>query len=163
MFLILRTLVYATFFVGFLLVYLPARVLAGTGIHTPAGFGVAQAAGATVCGLGAALTLWCVTAFIRTGKGTPAPFDAPRRLVIRGPYRWVRNPMYAGAALAVAGGALFYASAWLLAYAAAFLLFFHLIVVLYEEPTLGRKFGADYDDYRQRVHRWRPGPRRAAP
>lgn len=158
--LVLRTLVYATLFIGFLLVYLPARVLARTGIHRPAAFGAAQLAGAVVCALGAALALWCVAAFIRIGKGTPAPFDAPRRLVIRGPYRFVRNPMYEGAGLALAGAALFYRSAWLLAYAVAFLLAFHLFVVFYEEPTLGRRFGADYAEYRQRVHRW--WPRRAA-
>jgi protein-S-isoprenylcysteine O-methyltransferase Ste14 len=158
--LVLRTLVYATLFIGFLLVYLPARVLARTGIHRPPGFGAPQLAGAVVCALGAALALWCLVTFIRIGKGTPAPFDAPRRLVIRGPYRFVRNPMYEGAALALAGAALFYRSAWLLAYAAGFLLVFHLFVVLYEEPTLDRRFGADYEEYRRTVRRW--WPRRAA-
>ncbi|MGA7884990.1 MAG: isoprenylcysteine carboxylmethyltransferase family protein [Acidobacteriaceae bacterium] len=154
--LVLRTLVYAALFIGFLLVYLPARLLARTGIHRPASFGAAQLAGAVVCALGAALALWCVASFIRMGKGTPAPFDAPRRLVIRGPYQFVRNPMYEGAGLALAGAALFYGSAWLLAYAFAFLLVSHLFVVLYEEPALGRKFGGDYLEYRQRVHRWWP-------
>ena len=155
--LILRTLVYATLFIGFLLVYLPARVLAGTGIHRPVSFGAAQMAGAVVCAVGAALALWCVAAFVRIGKGTPAPFDAPRRLVIRGPYQFVRNPMYLGAGLALAGAALFYRSGWLLGYAMAFLLAFHLFVVFYEEPALGRKFGADYEEYKRQVHRWRPG------
>lgn len=157
--LVLRTLVYATLFIGFLLVYLPARVLERTGIHRPASYGLAQISGAVVCALGMALALWCVGAFIRIGKGTPAPFDAPRRLVIRGPYQFVRNPMYLGGGLALAGAALFYRSPWLLAYAAAFLLVFHLFVVFYEEPTLARKFGADYEEYRRRVHRW--WPRRA--
>jgi protein-S-isoprenylcysteine O-methyltransferase Ste14 len=154
--LILRTLVYATLFIGFLLVYLPARVLARTGIHRPASFGIAQIGGAVLCALGMALALWCVATFIRIGKGTPAPFDAPRRLVVRGPYQFVRNPMYLGAGFALAGAALFYGSGWLLTYAVAFLLFFHLFVVFYEEPTLERKFGADYEDYRRRVHRWWP-------
>jgi protein-S-isoprenylcysteine O-methyltransferase Ste14 len=154
--LVLRALVYAVVFVGVLLVYLPARVLARTGIHRAAGFGAAQIAGAIMCALGAALALWCVGTFIRIGKGTPAPFDAPRRLVISGPYRFLRNPMYLGAGLALAGAALFYRSAWLLAYATAFLLVFHLFVLLYEEPTLGRKFGADYEQYRRRVRRWWP-------
>lgn len=155
--LVLRTLVYATLFIGFLLVYLPARVLARTGIHHPPVFGAEQAMGAVVCALGMALALWCVATFILVGKGTPAPFDAPRRLVIRGPYRFMRNPMYLGAALALAGAALFYRSAWLLAYAVAFLLVFHVFVLFYEEPTLGRKFGADYEEYRKKVRRWWPG------
>ena len=103
------------------------------------------------------LALWCVFAFVRIGKGTPAPFDPPRRLVVRGPYRFVRNPMYIGGGLALGGAALFYESASLLAYAAAFLLAAHFFVVVYEEPTLRRGFGAEYEAYCQRVRRWRPG------
>lgn len=154
--LVFRTLVYAVLFIGFLLVYLPARVLARSGIRYPASFGAAQIAGAVVCALGMTLALWCVATFIRIGKGTPAPFDAPRRLVIRGPYRFVRNPMYLGGGVALAGAALFYRSAWLLAYAIAFLLVFHLFVVFYEEPTLARKFGVDYEEYKRKVRRWWP-------
>ncbi len=66
--------------------------------------------------------------------GTPAPFDPPRQLVVAGPYRMVRNPMYLGAALALAGAALFYRSWALLLYCAAFLLITHLFVVGYENP-----------------------------
>lgn len=154
--LVLRTLVYAIVFVGILLVWLPARVLSATGIHRPAASAVPQIAGIAVLALGAALVLWCVTSFIRLGKGTPAPFDAPRRLVVRGPYRFVRNPMYIGAALVLAGAALFYDSLWLFAYAASFLIVFHLFVVLYEEPTLRRTFGPDYAAYCHHVRRWWP-------
>jgi len=154
--LVMRTLVYATAFVGFLLVWLPARLLSATGIHRPPAFASPQIAGIAVLTLGAALVLWCVTSFIRLGKGTPAPFDAPRRLVVRGPYRFVRNPMYIGAALVLAGAALFYGSLWLLAYAAGFLIVFHLFVVLYEEPTLRRSFGPDYAAYCHHVRRWWP-------
>ena len=154
--LVARTLVYATLFVGFLLVWLPARVLSASGIHRPTTLAAPQIAGMAVTTIGALLVLWCVVSFIRLGKGTPAPFDAPRRLVIRGPYRYVRNPMYIGAALALAGAALFYRSLWLLAYAAGFLLVFHLFVVLYEEPTLRRSFGPDYADYCRHVRRWWP-------
>jgi len=154
--LILRTLVYATAFVGFLLIYLPARVLAAAGIQRPASIGPAQIAGILIGSLGAALTVWCVISFISIGRGTPAPFDAPRRLVVCGPYRFVRNPMYTGAATAMAGAALFYGSLGLLAYIAAFLLAFHLFVILYEEPTLRRKFGAPYEDYCHHVRRWWP-------
>ena len=116
-----------------------------------------QIAGAIAAGAGALLALWCVFAFVRIGKGTPAPFDPPRRLVVRGPYRFVRNPMYIGGGLALGGAALFYESASLLAYAAAFLLAAHFFVVVYEEPTLRRGFGAEYEAYCQRVRRWRPG------
>jgi protein-S-isoprenylcysteine O-methyltransferase Ste14 len=159
MFAAMRTVVYAALFVGFLLIYLPVRVLARAGIHRPAGFAAPQTVGALITLVGAALAMWCVVSFVRIGKGTPAPFDAPRHLVVRGPYRFVRNPMYIGAALALAGAALFYGSIWLLAYAAGFLLVSHFFVVLYEEPTLKRNFGSEYDDYRHRVHRWWPALR----
>jgi len=89
-------------------VFLPGRVLSWSGIVRPAGIGAAQAAGMLVGASGAILALWCIATFILIGRGTPAPFDPPRRLVVVGPYRLVRNPMYIGAALALAGAALFY-------------------------------------------------------
>ncbi|MDR3772496.1 MAG: isoprenylcysteine carboxylmethyltransferase family protein, partial [Terracidiphilus sp.] len=113
--------------------------------------------GMIVGGIGAVVALWCVSTFIWIGKGTPAPFDPPRRLVIRGPYRFVRNPMYMGAGTALAGAALFYRSPTLLAYVAIFLLVAHLFVLLYEEPTLRRTFGPEYEAYCHRVRRWWPG------
>lgn len=160
MFLVVRTLLYATLFVGFLLIYLPARVLARSGIERPATLGAMQWAGLIVATLGALLTASCVVSFIRFGRGTPAPFDAPRRLVVRGPYRFVRNPMYTGAGLMLGGGAIFYDSIGLLIYACCFLVFFHLVVVLYEEPTLRRNFGAEYEAYCHSVGRWWPLLRR---
>jgi protein-S-isoprenylcysteine O-methyltransferase Ste14 len=114
--------------------------------------------------IGALLALWCVITFALVGRGTPAPFDPPRRLVKRGPYAVVRNPMYVGAALALAGAALVYGSLALAVCCAGFVLVTHLFVVLYEEPTLRRLFGPEYDDYRTRVARWTPHwPRRGAP
>jgi protein-S-isoprenylcysteine O-methyltransferase Ste14 len=157
MFLFFRAIAYAALFTGLLLVYLPARLLSWSGIARPAAMAGPQIAGAIAAGAGALLALWCVFAFVRIGKGTPAPFDPPRRLVVRGPYRFVRNPMYIGGGLALGGAALFYESASLLAYAAAFLLAAHFFVVVYEEPTLRRGFGAEYEAYCQRVRRWRPG------
>ncbi len=153
---LIRALVYATVFIGFLLVYLPARTLAWAGVSRPEGFGALElvAAVSTVCGAG--LAVWCILAFVVQGRGTPAPFDPPRRLVVRGPYRYVRNPMYLGAGLALAGAALFYRSGALLAYATGFLLLLHLFVLGYEEPTLRRTFGEDYDAYCRQVGRWWP-------
>jgi protein-S-isoprenylcysteine O-methyltransferase Ste14 len=106
--------------------------------------------------LGGSLALWCILTFVLLGKGTPAPFDPPRHLVVAGPYRYVRNPMYLGAGLALAGAALVYRSIALLSYTALFLLATHLFVVFYEEPTLSRLFGADYQAYRAKVRRWLP-------
>ncbi len=156
MFVLMRAVTYATLFVGFLLVFLPGRVLEWSGVRRPAALGITQVLGLAVVVLGAALALWCVLTFAFVGRGTPAPFDPPRRLVVRGPYRYVRNPMYLGAALALAGAALFYGSWPLVGYTALFLIVTHLFVRLYEEPTLRRLFGAEYEAYGRRVKRWRP-------
>ena len=152
-----RAITYGTLFVGFLLIYLPARILSWAGIARPEAIAWPQSAGMVIASAGAAIALWCVGSFIWIGKGTPAPFDPPRKLVIRGPYRFVRNPMYIGAGLALAGAALFFGSLSLLLYGALFLLIAHLVVVFYEEPTLRRSFGAEYDAYCSRVRRWLPG------
>ncbi len=105
---------------------------------------------------GAAVALWCILTFVVVGKGTPAPFDPPRQLVMRGPYRLVRNPMYLGAGLALCGAAIFYRSPALLGYVLALAVITHAFVVWYEEPTLRRLFGTDYEAYRSRVRRWLP-------
>lgn len=111
---------------------------------------------------GAGLALWCILTFVFVGKGTPAPFDPPRRLVIGGPYRYARNPMYLGAGLVLGGAALYYRSGALLGYAVLFLIAGHLFVVWYEEPTLTRLFGEDYQEYRRSVPRWLPRMQRGA-
>jgi protein-S-isoprenylcysteine O-methyltransferase Ste14 len=136
--------------------YLPARVLSRAGVGRPPTLGALQLIGLVVGAAGAALALWCVLTFAFLGRGTPAPFDPPRRLVVRGPYRRVRNPMYLGAAVALGAAALFYQSLALLAFAAGFLLVTHLFVIGYEEPTLRRMFGAEYEAYCRTVWRWRP-------
>jgi protein-S-isoprenylcysteine O-methyltransferase Ste14 len=156
MFVFARAVTYATLFIGFVLIYLPGRVLAWWGVTRPAVIGVPQVAAMIIGATGAAVALWCIFTFATIGKGTPAPFDPPRRLVIRGPYRFVRNPMYIGAGLALASAALFFESLPLLGYAALFFLATHVFVVLYEEPTLRRTFGQDYEAYCRQVSRWWP-------
>ena len=156
MFVLARAVTYSALFIGFLLVYLPARVLSWSGIVRPAAIEVQQVAGMVIGAVGSAVALWCILTFAAIGRGTPAPFDPPRRLVIQGPYRFVRNPMYIGAGLALAGAALFYESWPLLGYTALFLIATHLFVVSYEEPTLRRGFGPEYDAYCHQVRRWWP-------
>jgi protein-S-isoprenylcysteine O-methyltransferase Ste14 len=153
-FVIARCFVWSTLFVGVVLWFLPASKLAAAGIRGPASFGAMQVVGLAMGLPGLALALWCVVAFAFIGRGTPAPFDPPRRLVMRGPYRVVRNPMYLGACLYLVGFALFYRSTGVALYALAFLAVMHTFVVLYEEPTLRRTFGRDYDTYCERVGRW---------
>lgn len=159
-FLLVRTVVYVTLFVGFVLVYLPSRIVSGPRLSaaTPA----LAFAGMIVAGVGAALVLWCVGSFVFVGRGTPFPLDPPRRLVVRGPYAYVRNPMYVGAFLVLTGAAIRFASIPLLVYAALFQLALHAMVVFYEERALAEQFGADYDSYRAQVRRWWPRARPAS-
>jgi protein-S-isoprenylcysteine O-methyltransferase Ste14 len=138
------------------LVFLPARFLSWSGVAQPGSLGPAQIAGLVVGVAGGVLALWCIVTFIVIGRGTPAPFDPPRRLVTAGPYRFVRNPMYLGAVLTLGGAALFYQSSALLWYCVAFAVVTHLFVVLYEEPVLRSLFGAQYIDYCERATRWWP-------
>ncbi|MDQ3792223.1 MAG: isoprenylcysteine carboxyl methyltransferase, partial [Actinomycetota bacterium] len=88
--------------------------------------------------------------------GTPAPVAAPERLVVGGVYRYVRNPMYVAVLTAIVGQALLLGRLVLLLYAAAAWLVVAAFVRLYEEPTLARRFGADYEVYRRAVPAWRP-------
>jgi len=156
MFVAFRAITYATVFTALLLLYLPSRVLLWSGIVRPATMQAPQIAGIIIASIGAAIALWCIVAFVSIGKGTPAPFDPPRLLVVRGPYRYVRNPMYIGGALALTGAALFYRSLFLLGYGCIFLIAACFFVLFYEEPTLRRTFGPDYDAYCHRVSRWLP-------
>lgn len=156
MFPLIRGLVYASLFVSLLLVFLPARFLEWSGVTRPSGMGVGRLVGLAITFGGGALAVWCVLTFAVSGRGTPAPFDPPRRLVISGAYRFVRNPMYIGAGLALLGASLFYWSVALLGYTVLFALATHLFVTLYEEPTLSQTFGSEYEAYRSRVRRWLP-------
>jgi len=156
-FVLARAVTYATCFIGFVLVFLPAQVLSWSGISQPEAIGAPQVAGMVTTTVGTGLALWCVFTFVFVGLGTPAPFDPPRRLVAQGPYRVVRNPMYIGAGLALAGAALFSESAALLGFTGLFLVVTHAFVVGYEEPTLRHMFGQEYEIYTRKVRRWRPG------
>ena len=107
-----------------------------------------------ICGV--FILLRCYWDFLVKGRGTPAPIDPPRELVVSGFYRYVRNPIYVAVLSILIGHFLWFGYWSLLIYAGYAWLATHLFVVLYEEPTLLRKFGATYDDYRSKVPRWIP-------
>jgi protein-S-isoprenylcysteine O-methyltransferase Ste14 len=113
-------------------------------------------AGAGVLLIGLLILLWCVRDFYVTGKGTLAPWDPPKRLVVVGLYRFVRNPMYIGVLTLVAGWSLLAGSSLLAGYAGVLAAGFHLRVSLYEEPTLAQQFGSDWIRYNAAVNRWWP-------
>jgi protein-S-isoprenylcysteine O-methyltransferase Ste14 len=104
--------------------------------------------------VGVALLLWCVREFYAAGKGTLAPWDPPRHLVMSGPYRVSRNPMYIGVVLIVIGWAAAFGLRALWYYAGALIVMFHLRVVVGEEPWQARTFGDEWDRYKARVPRW---------
>ena len=90
------------------------------------------------------------------GHGTPAPIAPTRRLVVQGLHHYVRNPMYIGVATIVLGQAVLFRSWHVLEYLAVVLLIVQFFILFYEEPTLARQFGAEYEEYKRRVPRWIP-------
>jgi protein-S-isoprenylcysteine O-methyltransferase Ste14 len=99
---------------------------------------------------------WTVTLFVRIGRGTLAPWDPTRKLVVRGPYAHVRNPMITGVLAILIGEALAFAARPLWTWAALFLAINHVYFLLSEEPGLADRFGAEYDEYKRHVPRWIP-------
>jgi protein-S-isoprenylcysteine O-methyltransferase Ste14 len=158
--LIVRNLVFTIVVPGAGGVYVPWLILTRRGASpAPA----AQSAGAVIAiVLGVALYLSCVWVFAVVGRGTPGPWDAPRRFVAAGPYRWVRNPIYIAALLIVPGEAWLFLSVDLLLYAGGLAVAFHLLVIGYEEPRLRARFREQYQAYLRRVSRWVPRPPRAS-
>ncbi len=158
----IRSLAWAVLLPGLFAGYLPWRF-----------FGLAQLdfnfgsplhlLGLLCIGLGAALLVACIWEFARSGRGTLAPIDPPRELVVRGLYRYVRNPMYLSVTTIVLGELLLTRSRGLLAYWAIWFAAVNLFVIGYEEPTLRRRFGASYERYSQTVGRWIPRLRSRKP
>lgn len=124
------------------------------------GVGATRWLGALLILLGLPILLEAFARFAFHGRGTPAPVLPPERLVVRGFYRRVRNPMYVAVVALILGQALLFGEPQLLAWAAVVWLVFHVFVLTYEEPMLRRRFGPDYLAYCKAVPRWIP---RAAP
>jgi protein-S-isoprenylcysteine O-methyltransferase Ste14 len=115
-----------------------------------------RVAGGALTALSAGVLLHSFGRFVLEGIGTPAPVAPTERLVRGGLYRYVRNPMYLAVVGAIAGQAVLLGQFELLIYAGAIQLIFVSFVHWYEEPTLSRQFGSDYDAYRQSVPAWIP-------
>jgi len=152
--LVVRSLISIAVLPGIVAVIVPWRLLRDA---IPAG-GIAWV-GVLPLGLGFALFTWCVWDFAARGRGTLAPWDAPRRLVASGPYRVVRNPMYVAVTTILIGEAIVFGSLTIVLWLAFVALSFHGFVVLYEEPSLERTFGESYRAYRHDVPRWIPRAR----
>ena len=124
-------------------------------VLTPTGPGaLVDPSGIVLLGFGTGLLLWCVREFYVAGKGTLAPWAPPHDLVVTGPYRFSRNPMYVAVLVVLGGWTLSIRSLGLALSALAVMLAFHLRVVFYEEPWLARTHGETWTTYRARVPRW---------
>jgi protein-S-isoprenylcysteine O-methyltransferase Ste14 len=106
--------------------------------------------------LGLITLIGFVWGFILAGTGTPVPYDMPEELIVRGSYRFVRNPMYVGFYLLLLGQAILFKSFGFLLYLMVLFLLFHLLVVFVEEQMLKQKFGELYEQYCKSVPRWIP-------
>jgi protein-S-isoprenylcysteine O-methyltransferase Ste14 len=106
--------------------------------------------------VGIAMLVWCFWDFLAKGKGTPAPMDPPKELVVSGLYKYVRNPMYVGVLFVILGHFLWFGFWNLLIYGALVFLAFHSFVIFYEEPNLKQRFSTAYEGYLKRVPRWIP-------
>jgi len=139
---------------GSVTLYFPYTLISHGGANLQAS-GLAATLAASLCILcGVALYLRCAWDFAVFGLGTPAPIDPPRQLVVSGPYRWTRNPMYQGVLLILCAEVLLYPSQGLAIYVTSLALLFHCFVVFYEEPALASRFGEDYGNYCHQVPRW---------
>jgi protein-S-isoprenylcysteine O-methyltransferase Ste14 len=126
-------------------------------VHAPfPGFMVLRVVGVVLIVAGIPVLLECFARFSLQGIGTPAPVFPTEHLVVKGFYRFVRNPMYVAVLTVILGQALFLGSAGIAVYAGVVWLAVHLFVTGYEEPTLLKSFGAEYEAYRAHVPRWIP-------
>lgn len=155
MWLALRSLFWTILLPGFFAGYVPWRYfgLSRVRLHL---LDPMEALGLLCIGLGVALLAACIFEFARSGRGTLSPLDPPRHLVVRGLYKYVRNPMYLSVTMIVLGEVLVTRSRGLALYWAIWFLCVNLFVIGYEEPTLARQFGASYEQYRREVGRWIP-------
>lgn len=155
-FAVLGSAVFLVLAPGSVAVYVP-WLIGHWRVHAPfPGFIVLRVIGAVLIVVGATALLECFARFALQGIGTPAPVFPTNHLVVGGFYRFVRNPMYVSVLAVLFGQALFFGSVGIAEYAACAWIIAHLFVVFYEEPTLRRSFGAEYESYRAHVPRWIP-------
>jgi protein-S-isoprenylcysteine O-methyltransferase Ste14 len=154
LFVIVRALLVSSLFVALWLWFIPRWIAMSKGVDLEPGRPWAIA----LMLLGAPFALRCIWDFAWAGDGTPAPFDPPRRLVVSGLYRWVRNPMYLSFGVVFVGEALLFPAVTreMLIIAPIVWMVATVFVIVYEEPTLRRTFGDEYEQYTRNVRRWLP-------
>jgi protein-S-isoprenylcysteine O-methyltransferase Ste14 len=155
--LVLRSLFFTVVVPGTVTILIPYLILSGRSSIVIERWDALRCLSLVPILAGAGALLRCIWDFAVAGRGTLAPIDPPTELVVRGLYRYVRNPMYLGVLCLLLGEAALFQSAALLVYTAGWFLVVHLFVVMYEEPTLRTQFGESYAHYCSAVRRWLPG------
>ena len=153
-----RSLIWTLLLPGVVAGYLPWRFF-GLSEANPQLRNPVDVLGLVAMAIGVVLLGACILEFGRSGRGTLAPLDPPKELVVEGLYRFVRNPMYLSVVTILIGECLLTRSLPMLEFTAGWLVVVNLFVIGYEEPTLRREFGDSYQRYVRRVGRWIPSMR----
>jgi len=120
----------------------------------PQRFALNHFSGFSIFAIGFILMLTCIASFAIRGKGTLSPADPTKKLVISGPYRYSRNPMYIGVMMMLIGESIFFQSYVLVAYSLFIFIAFNIFIIFFEEPRLQDDFGSEYIEYIKKVRRW---------
>lgn len=160
--LLLRSIFFTFLLPGMVTVFIPYWILSSSGSAFFSNHHPFRYFGLPLILIGTTGLLWCIWEFFSKGRGTLAPVDPPRNLVVQGLYRYVRNPMYVSVVTILIGEAILFMSTSLLIEAGIFIGMAYLFVVFYEEPALRRQFGQSYERYMHKVGRWAPRPRSRA-
>ncbi len=160
----IKALFNAVAFFAVFLALLPWLFHRVVGVALPLDFAVNRVLGVMVFVSAVLVWFWCLRVFVRQGRGTPFPLDAPRHLVTTGPYAIMRNPIMTTEVAIAWAEALYFGSLGVLLYAVLVSVLAHVVVVKVEEPELRARMGDAYSEYCARVPRWLPRlPRRAVP
>jgi protein-S-isoprenylcysteine O-methyltransferase Ste14 len=154
--LLLRSIFFTLLLPGTATVLIPYWLISSRDAGSPSPLAALRFLGLPLIIGGVSGLLYCIWQFFSTGRGTLAPVDPPKYLVVRGLYQYVRNPMYVSVVTVLIGEAMFFQSLPVLIEGGIFVVMVHLFVVLYEEPALRREFGESYERYVQTVGRWIP-------
>jgi len=156
----LRSFVFALLLPAIVVGWVPVRLFERHAVYRDGSYDLHEIVALIVAGVGGLVYVQCAWLFAVKGRGTVMPFDGPRKLVQRGPYRWVRNPMYLSLCAILAAEAAYFESWHIAVYFLCLCCAAHLIVALHDEPELSFRFGALYEDYKRTANRWLPKPPR---
>jgi protein-S-isoprenylcysteine O-methyltransferase Ste14 len=154
--LFLRSIFFAILQPGTVTILIPYWLISSRSVGASSRYQTLRYLGLPLIIIGATTLLWCIWDFFASGRGTISPIDPPKHLVVRGLYRYVRNPMYVSVVTILLGESIFFRSLPVLIEAGVFFVLANLFILLYEEPTLRRQFGESYEQYKQSVGRWTP-------